>query len=588
MKLFRICMALMVVGGAASAWAQYGLYGSPDPIQMPQQTPVMQQAAVAQQAPVSQQTSGMVTSNGYVPAPMYAMPPNYAAPRSMQPYSVAQTQAYATQPMQPYVSQPVPAYAVQQMQPARPVATYGPVGTQYGTPSYSTPAYYAAANQTGPTQPINAQPMMAAPSTGPVPQKMAEPMSTVSPQPTPAPGVMNQMLAEQGQSSPGCVGGCGAYAGQCGVYQPYTNQYEQSACGNCGPLSNETSLWYASVSALVMTRDRPNKVYITYETGNLPHNDYPPDEFGWHWGGEVTFGRRFCCGCGCGNDCNGGCNTCCNTGYWALEATYWSLAPMDSSVTHTNPGGTVSTPLVVGYNQFWDGTLPTPAYRNAQDWFDGASEHRLWRTDEVHDVELNLVRGQWCYGADSPWDLGWSMGVRYFRFRESWKFGTLMNGAYWGETGGAYEAYLDDQITNNLIGPQIGFQLGYCICNNCRFFITPKVGIYDNHITNNFNAYLGNGTISRPTPGSGVTGSYPVSSSTDTVAFLTQIDLGLDWKFASHWDAQIGYRVVAASRIGLADAQIPFYVVDIPAIADIDQNGDLIMHGGFASIGYSF
>jgi len=46
--------------------------------------------------------------------------------------------------------------------------------------------------------------------------------------------------------------------------------------------------------------------------------------------------------------------------------------------------------------------------------------------------------------------------------------------------------------------------------------------------------------------------------------------------------------VVAVSSIGLADAQIPFYIVDIPAIADIDKNSDLILHGGFATIGYNF
>ena len=254
MKLFRICMALMVASGDASAWGQYGLYGSPDPIQMPQQTTVLQQGAVGQQMPVSQQTSvmqptsGAVTSNGYIPVPVYTATPGYTVLRStqpsMQPYAVAQTQTYTTQPVQSYVGQPTPAYRMQQAQPARPVATYGPIGTQYSTPSYSTPTYYAAAtNQAGPAQPINAQPVMTVPSSGPMSQRPAEPMSTFNPQPTPAPGVMNQMLAEQGQSAQGCAGGCGyaPYGGQCGVYQPYTNQYEQAACGNYDSLSNEAS-----------------------------------------------------------------------------------------------------------------------------------------------------------------------------------------------------------------------------------------------------------------------------------------------------------------------------------------------------------
>ena len=163
-----------------------------------------------------------------------------------------------------------------------------------------------------------------------------------------------------------------------------------------------------------------------------------------------------------------------------------------------------------------------------------------------------------------------------------------MNGTTWGEQGGAYEAYLSDLITNNLIGPQLGFELGYNMCNNLRFYMTPKFGIYNNHITNNFQAYLGNGEISRPISASGMTGTYPVNSSTDAISFLTQIDVGLDWKFARQWSAQFGYRVVAVSSIGLADAQIPFYTVDIPAIAEIDKNSDLILHGAFFTIAYNF
>ena len=602
MKLFRICILLLVAGSATIALGQYGLYGSPDPIQMSQQTP------------------GMVPSGGYAsPSGGYGGAANYTAQKSMQPYSVQQTQPYtsqpvqpyASQPMQPYASQPVqphasqptPAYAAQQMQPAKPVATYGQMSPQYNTPSYSPPMYYtAAADQTAATRPIAPQQVMTVPPAMTVQQQAAISQAPVMQQAAPAaapgvqqsPGVMNQMLAEQGQCSAGCAGGCEGYApypGQCGNYRPYVNRYEQSACGNCDYSCGEASLWYASISALVMTRDRPNKVYITYETGNLPHNDYPVDEFSWSWGGEVRVGRRFCCDCNSG--CNSGCNSCCNSGYWALEASYWTLDDFDSSVTHTspvsdtNPFGTVGTPLVVGDIQF--GGVPGTA------WFDNAAEHRLWRRDEVHNVEVNVVRGQWCYGQDSPWDLGWSMGVRYFRFQESWKFGSLAGPEtdpgsaphYWGQNGGVDEAYLRDGITNNLVGPQLGFELGYNIGCNFRFFLAPKVGIYDNQITNNFQAYLGNGD--KATTGtSGVVGTYPVNSSTNTVSFLTQVDVGVDWKFARQWSAQVGYRVVAVSSIGLADAQIPFYIVDIPAIAAIDKNSDLILHGGFATIGYNF
>ena len=64
--------------------------------------------------------------------------------------------------------------------------------------------------------------------------------------------------------------------------------------------------------------------------------------------------------------------------------------------------------------------------------------------------------------------------------------------------------------------------------------------------------------------------------------------MGVEWFFAHRWSARFGYRVLAISGIGLADNQIPPYVVDIPAIADIDTNADLIVHGGFATLTFNF
>ncbi len=579
MKLFRICLCLFMVAGTATvAMGQYGLYGSPDTIKM------------------SQPAANVAPYDSYSTTPgSYSAPASYVAQQPMQQpmqaYQAQPMQTYAAQPVQPYAAQQMQPYAAQQMQPlpARPVATYGQMGSQYRTPTYSRPMYYtAAADQSGATQPLFAQPAMPVPQMAPAgPTPPAQP---VLPEPIPAPGiqqspgVMSQMLAEQGQGAYGCATGSEGYPpynGQCGMYQPYVNRYDQSACGNCNYGCAEPCLWYASLSALVMTRDRPNKVYITYEIGNQTHNDFPNDEFSWRWGGEVRIGRRFCCGC--------------NPGYWAIEASYWTLDEFQSYVSHTVPGGTVGTPLQVQYNQFY--FRGTSSWEQAQIWFGGgpaggvtgeAAEHRLWRRDEVHNVEVNLVRGQWTYGCDSRWDLGWSLGIRYFRFQESWRFGSVMEDHYFGESDGRYEAYFSDLITNNLIGPQIGFDLGYNMGANLRFYLTPKFGIYNNHINNYFQAYVGSGENGRPDPTSGVTGTYPVDSSTNTVSFLTQMDVGFDWRFANQWSARAGYRVVAVSSIGLADAQIPFYTVDIPAIADIDRNGDLILHGAFLTLAYNF
>ena len=72
-------------------------------------------------------------------------------------------------------------------------------------------------------------------------------------------------------------------------------------------------------------------------------------------------------------------------------------------------------------------------------------------------------------------------GIRFFRFRDNLVWGAQNEGdCSW--------AYFSDNAENNLIGFQLGFNVNYCICNRLSLFVTPKFGIYDNYISNNFGA----------------------------------------------------------------------------------------------------
>ena len=70
-------------------------------------------------------------------------------------------------------------------------------------------------------------------------------------------------------------------------------------------------------------------------------------------------------------------------------------------------------------------------------------------------------------------------------------------------------------------------------------------------------------------------------ASTDGFSFLTQVDLGLDWQITQHVSTQFGYRLVAITGMGLSDGQIPFFGNDTLAIAGIQHNDSLILHGAF-------
>ena len=82
--------------------------------------------------------------------------------------------------------------------------------------------------------------------------------------------------------------------------------------------------------------------------------------------------------------------------------------------------------------------------------------------------------------------------------------------------------------------------------------------------------------------------SYPVVSHTDVFSVLTEVNVGLAWNVTQNWSAQVGYRLMVGTGIGLADHQIPTYIVDVPEIAAINRNGNLLLHGAFAGITYNY
>ena len=541
MRRFRVfgCACLTASLIATAAHAQYGLYGAPDPLRMPPAQPAAASApTVYMQAPVA------VAPVQPVPAAAVAQP---AAPKAAL--------------FSPGVS---PAYTV----PANP-ATTRPVQTPYVARYTSANAQqqYAAravAPQTVPQMAAGAPrtPTPAAPPPVPTPATLEEPPETpvaapnsalVTPSPSDAAqgNLMNSMLAQ-----PSC-GAPSYYAGGC-------QQYERAACGGCNLSGcNSCCPWYGSVMVLSMGRDQPNGVWTSFQA-NLESNQLTNTrdcENRWQWGGEVTIGRKFC----------GGCNT------FGIQATYWTLSPTTGETITTNAAG-VSTPLITEPTLF--DTDPTG------DWFAGADMHRLRRYNEYHNGEVNFVgfRNASCE-YQSVWGLDWLMGFRYFRFQESLDFASLRQGGSWDVP--TEWAHLNDNIENNLWGFQIGANADLRLTQCLKLFFVPKVGIYDNHIVQNYTFARGDG-FAATTGGAYPEPAFPVHSSTDTLSFLTELNLGLDWQISCRWSARVGYRVVAATGIGLADNQIPMYLVDVPEISHIDTNGQLILHGAFAGVTYNF
>jgi hypothetical protein len=399
-----------------------------------------------------------------------------------------------------------------------------------------------------------AQPQLASPAIqAPAAPSPGVPVPTVSPQQ----GVVDQMLQQAYPTTP-----CGnAPCEGNGCVSGPARQFAEAACGACCDYP-----WYFENSLLWMTRNNGNRVYTSYETDNNP-NQLMHTGMGIDWpiGGEIRFGHRFCCG------------------LYAIEAVAWGLGDFTASDSVGLPPPGVSTPLAVDGIEF--GGI------NGEDYFDGAAEHRLSRKSELYNAEVNFVRvamGAGTHCCDNPLQVSCLAGLRFVRFTDQLVFGSLQQGGTWGGNGGLNEAYLNDRVTNDLYGFQVGLDGSYMIAPKWRLFCNTKVGIFDNHMQSKFQAYRGDGTVANPTEASEMTGSYPVRGSADALSFMTEIKCGLHWSFWNNWGAQIGYRVVAVTDVAFADAQIPFYVVDIPELMNVKHNGDLIAHGAFAGITWNF
>ena len=340
--------------------------------------------------------------------------------------------------------------------------------------------------------------------------------------------------------------------------------------------------WYGSLWALYMTRGDANHMFLSYDQATRFQNRYLDADLPMSWqpGGEIRVGRSFDCGT------------------WAVEGVYWSLAsfsgtqsvsdysgPNSADLCSTLNGQAITLPgsPAAGATQYPLSFDPNASSPNS--FFDEAVFQQLTRHDDVQNLEIN-VRRNFSGGCGSPWQFSVLGGIRYFYFSDELDFCSAPS---WDRDPSA-TAYLTDRVLNNLCGPQIGFDIGYCVQPRLRVFLNSSLGIYDNHMVMDFDIYNNyGGQVNHASPNDPAhSPAYPLHATKDDIAFLSQFDLGLDWGISCNWSAQIGYRVVVASGIATADQQLP---LDLAATADmmnIKNQGDLILHGAFAGISCRF
>lgn len=320
--------------------------------------------------------------------------------------------------------------------------------------------------------------------------------------------------------------------------------------GGCGQGALADPYWFGLVGGLYMGRTSPNQMWVSQQRSD-PSNRLMSGadaSVPWTAGWEASFGRV-------------------SPGYGGVQFTYWGLAP-SSGYNSVRLPGDLGTPI--NFCNFDIGGIC------AGDFFDMAEEHRVWRRDEVNNVELNFFSGSHNTPV-GPCQFSWLAGVRYFRFRDQLIFGAVQEGFEFGDNGGVNEAYVNVATANNLIGAQIGGWGSCPLGSRMGIFLFPRVGLYANQANQNYQIYRGDGLS-----------VFNYNSNKTTGALLAQIDVGITYNITPLWSAYLGYRVVAVSGIGLADNQLPATMITSPNVADINSNGDLILQGGTAGMLWRF
>ena len=352
-----------------------------------------------------------------------------------------------------------------------------------------------------------------------------------------------------------------------------------------GPVSHG---WFVGVSGLVMDYDADSHTRLSYDNtlgGQYSVLDTKDASMKYSGGFEVRLGKYFNCG------------SC------AVELLYWGIYPSSESLTTTG-GSSDNMRSYVDYQ--W---VSNPSGTETGDYYTvGSSAHRLQRDWQFHNAELNLMSFCFCCGGCDPCcdacDDGYAcipwwkrlchfrphgfmttvgVGLRYFRFNDYLGFSASqpgLNTPYIYDDSRQLDHKVD--VENNLYGIQLNGAIDYQLGCRLKLRAASKFGLYGNQATqhqrisnsNGYYTYGGN--------------DYNYWSKKNDVAFIGELDLGVNYQISCCWNVSVGYRGVVAAGVALAPNQLPQDVRDISDVRYLETNNSLLLHGGYAGVEFNF
>lgn len=347
-------------------------------------------------------------------------------------------------------------------------------------------------------------------------------------------------------------------------------------CATCAVVQRRGS-WYGGISGLVMTRDRADNVWLSYDQADIRDRSLNSNDADFPYAGGFGFnlGRYFNCGRN------------------SIQVAYWGVFSDVAEANAYGPDQAVGLDTILHFDVLaydpgtgpqFIGDPPGGGPGGGAFHFD-AERHRVQRDYEIHNIELSLLGH--CYQVGCcPLTLGWTAGVRFLRFDESFLYSTDPVDAVF--TGAPEELHYGIDTENNLIGVQIGGRADYCLGNRFTLFADTKAGLFGNHVSHNSRIYGSNGSAYVNDPASPYyLQDVNIDSTKDDVAILGQLAVGGNWCINRCWTLGVGYQAIGVSGVALATHQIPRdFIAALDSLRAVDSSGGLILHGGFLRLEY--
>lgn len=360
--------------------------------------------------------------------------------------------------------------------------------------------------------------------------------------------------------------------------------YGDGSCDTCG-VGGCCPNFYTYGNALWMTREKRGGFVTSIDSVTLePRLFFCDPGFGGRWNGGFEVGGGWILG-GC-NSC-GSCDSCCGgcCGTTALEIVYWGLFPDTAEQNPTDPLLSMIDFADLDYNGATLDTLFSPA-----------EMHRVLYKYDINSIEVQLV-GNGAMGGPlgggrtqgpgcNRFGLGWMAGLRYIDYSEGFLFSADNDDTTFSND--ADEAHYQVNLDNDLIGFQIGSAANFWVTQRFSTYVTGRVGIYNNHVRQFQQIY---GTAGPVTINNGPnTGEiFSVTSAKDELAVVGQLDFGVRWNISQCWSLDAGYRVMGLSGVAIAEDNVQRgNFQNLEGIADIQTQGTVLLHGGYAGVTFAW